>query len=307
MTSLTIAAPADATTNPDTGLREYEWRNRKLISVTSVQRAAGVPHPLHQWALSQVVSRAVGQADVLTGMLSRPRRPRERVPEKNRPKEAAAWLRAAATEERDRAAALGSAIHDAAAAGMIPGDIPDTLEVLKDGKVILVEGVTVRARLSQYIHWVQHSRVVIQAREFQVWNLSVGYAGSVDLLGDFPSGRRALVDLKTGDSVHMEHVVQLAAYRGCEFVGKAGVVDDATTALLRTVTDTGILHLADDHWEYLSLRSDTGAHRAFCGLLAYAQWARLWGGLDPLVAGRRDNRPVEPEIATAVAEEGVAA
>lgn len=288
--TLTITAPADAWTNPDTGLREYDWLGRRLISVTSVQRVAGVPHGLHQWAISQVVERAVGQSDVLTGMLNRPRRPRERVPEKNRPKEAAAWLRSAATEERDRAAALGSAVHDAAAAGLIPGDIPDVLEVTKDGRTIIVEGVTVRARLSQYIAWLQTSRIRILAREFQVFALGPGYAGSVDLLGSFPSGRTAIVDLKTGESAHVEHVIQLAAYRGAEFVGRGGVVDERGTALLRTVTDTGILHLADDHWEYLSLRSDTGAHRAFLGLLGYAQWLRTAGGLDGLVAGRRDNR-----------------
>lgn len=288
MTTLTIASPPDSRIR--SGIRTYAWQGRELPSVTSIQRMAGIPHQLHQWAISQVVDRAVGQHPTLDAMLSRERRPRERALESNRVSEASAWLRAAATEERDRAAAIGSAVHDSIANGVSPDDIPDELHTLKDGQPVTVDGVSVRGRIKQFLDWRRASGATVLAQEFQVFNLTAGYAGSGDLIVGFPSGRVALVDLKTGSGVFSDHAIQVRAYREGEFVGAGDVVDDATTTTLRMVTDLGILHLAEDHWEYLALRDDPESGEAFRGLLRFATWMAEHRSIETCVVGRKHNR-----------------
>jgi hypothetical protein len=300
MTTITISSPPNARTG-GSGLRTYTWQGRDLPSVTSVQKMAGLPHGLHQWAVSRVVDRATREVDTLTAMLTRERKPRERVLESNRIAEASRWLRSAATEERDMAAAVGSAVHDAAATGITPDSIPDVLDTIKDGKPVTVDGAAVRNRLEQFHDWLRVSGAEVLAQEFQVFNLTVGYGGQADLLVRFPSGRIALVDLKTGTSVYAEHVVQLRAYREAEFVGLNDEVDEDLTVLLMVSTDLGILHLAEDHWEYIALRDDVTAGDAFRGLHRFATWMAAHGDVEASVTGRRTNRacPVCGEALTA--------
>jgi len=100
----------------------------------------------------------------------------------------------------------------------------------------------------------------------------------------------ALIDLKTGTSVHAEHAVQLRAYREGEFVGRDDVVDEVLTALLHSATDLGVLHLAEDHWEYLALRDDPVSGEAFRGLLTFATWMAEHGDVETCVTARRTNR-----------------
>lgn len=287
--TITITAPANSKVDGD-GLRTYTWAGRQYPSVTSAFKKAGIPIALHNWAIAQVVTRAVGEAETLAAMLSRPRRPRERVLEKNREAEASKWLRSAATEERDRRAAIGSAVHDAIAAGLAPDAIPDVLETVKDGKPVIVDGVEVRSRVAQFLDWRASSGATILASEFQVFNLAAGYGGSGDLIVEFPSARRVLIDTKTGDSVFAEHVLQVVGYRNAEFSGRDDVVDPYVTGLLDGPLELGILHLSTDHWEYLQLRHDDEAWPAFLGALRYARWLAANPTVDGLVAGRRDNR-----------------
>lgn len=289
MTTITIASPPNSRINGD-GLRHYTWQGQLYPSVTTVQRMAGIPHGLHQWAISQVVKRATGEAETLNAMLTRERRKRERVLEANRIEEASRWLRKAATEERDRAAAVGSAVHDAVAVGLSPNDIPDVLETLKDGVPVTVDGIAVRRRVEQFHDWLRASRGAVLAQEFQVFNLSAGYGGSGDLMVGFAGGRVVLVDLKTGTSVFVEHVIQLRAYEESEFSGRDDVVDVGVTGLLRDITDRGVLHLAEDHWEYIGLRDSPEAGIAFRGLLTFASFMSQHPTLDGLVTGRRTNR-----------------
>jgi RecB family exonuclease len=287
--TITISSPPNARIGAS-GLRTYTWQGRELPSVTSVQKMAGLPHGLHQWAVSQVVDRAVTEIDKLTEMLNRERKPREKVLESNRIAEASRWLRSAGTEGRDMAAAVGSAVHDAAATGITPDTIPDVLDTLKDGKPVTVDGASVRKRLEQFHDWLRVSGAEVLAQEFQVFNLTVGYGGQADLLVRFPSGRIALVDLKTGKSVYADHVVQLRAYREAEFVGLNDEVDEDLTVLLMVSTDLGILHLAEDHWEYIALRDDEVAGEAFRGLHAFATWMAAHQNVETSVSGRRTNR-----------------
>jgi hypothetical protein len=256
--------PRNARTDPESGLRFYTWQGRELPSVTTIRRMAGIPHGLHQWTISQVILRAVSQHDELTAMLTRERRPRERVLEKNRMEEAGKWLRRAATEERDAAAALGTAVHDAAAEGLDP----DTVDP------------AVRPRLLQFRDWVATAKPWILGTEFQTWNLTEGYAGTADLLVRLLDGSVWLIDLKTGKSTFSEHLLQLMGYLMAEFVGADDVVDQRLTGLLRQVTGIAVLHLADDHWEFRPLEATPEAWAAQRGLLAFSMWLHAHPDID---------------------------
>ena len=183
--NITVSAggPKNATTDPETGLRYYEWRGRKLPSSTSLRRMAGLPFKLHQWAISKVVQRAVDENAILRTMLDRPKRPRERVRDKNVAKEAGKWLRSAATEERDAAAELGTLVHDYA---------------VRRTPLSMVDPVA-RPYLINFYDWMASSGVNIIATEKQVFNLTDGYAGTFDLLCEWPAtGDIGVIDLKTG-------------------------------------------------------------------------------------------------------------
>lgn len=217
-------------------------------SVTTLRRVAGIPHTLHQWTLTQVIERAVAVLPVAAAAMN----------SGTRLASLRTDLRRAAIEERDRKAALGTAVHDAAARGLLPEEAAPEL----------------RPYLRQYQDWLRASNARPLLQERQVWNLAVGYAGTFDLLAEFPDGSRWIVDLKTGSGTYPDHALQLTAYRWAEFVGLAGVVDEAASGLLKSVAGTAVLHLSPRKWEFVSVTSGAEAWRAFRGLCAFAEWTR---------------------------------
>jgi hypothetical protein len=208
------------------------------------------------WQVNQVIKRATLDVETLNAMLTREKKPREKVLEANRIEEASKWLRAAATEERDRSAALGTAVHDAAASGKRPDEVEEA----------------VRPRLHWYRDWLEVSGAEIIGAEFQCWSPSIGYAGTADLLCRFPSGAVHLVDIKTGGSVYAEYALQCMAYAMADFVGTNDVIDQALTDALHAHNGLGVLHLSDKGWEYVVLRRDEETWAAFRGLLTFATW-----------------------------------
>lgn len=266
MTTLTIqSGPRNARTDPDSGLRYYRWLANEYPSVTTVRRMAGLPHGLHQWAIGQVATYAVGHASEIAG----------RIAAAEDTDAAGAIirqeLRKAATAERDAAARLGTAVHDAAALGKALEDVPPEL----------------RPRLRQYQDWLRASGAEILGAEFQCWNPTVGYAGTADLLVRLRDGAVWLVDLKTGKGVYGEHSLQLMAYLMAEFVGSDDVVDDRLTALLKEAVGMAVLHLSDTGWEFRALRPDSGTWDAFRGLLQFAVWMAGHDKADSVTVAKR--------------------
>lgn len=263
--------PRDAHTDEESGLRFYNWRGVDYPSVTSIRRMAGLPHRLHQWTISQVVKRATEDFDTLTAMMTRERRPRERydpgIQKRKRIKEASKWLRAAATEKRDQSAARGTAIHDAATKGLDPDTVDPEL----------------RPSLIRFYDWLESSGAEIIAVEQQVWNLSLGYAGTFDILCMI-DGRVWVVDLKTGNGTYVDHVLQLIGYAMAEFVGTHGMVDPVLTSVLHHATGMALLHLTDDepaHWEPIKVTPDI--FEAFKGLLTYAKFVHQFADIEQLI------------------------
>jgi hypothetical protein len=272
MTSITLTSgPKNAHTDPETGLRYYDWRGQKLPSTTSLRRMAGVPFTLHQWALSRVIERAVEEHTLLETMMSRPNRPRERVRDKNVRKEASRWLRSAATEERDAAAELGTLVHDLAVARVALQNVADP---------------DARPYLGNFYDWLDVSGVHIIATEQQVFAPTLGYAGTFDILGEFPNGDIGVIDLKTGKGTWPEHALQLVSYALAEFVGKDDVIDVALTDALHQANTMALLHLQADGWEYQRIPADAKMFEAFRGLIDFA----VWMAKHPTLAGLVDDQ-----------------
>jgi len=263
------SGPRNAKTDPETGLRYYEWKGRALPSVSSLRRMAGLSFQLHQWTISRVVDRAVNEVDILNTMLSRPARPRERVRDKNVKLEARRWLRSAATEERDSAAELGTAVHTAAMANV----------------AIIDADEDVRPYLHQYRNWLHDSGVTVLACERQVFNLDIGYAGSFDLLVRFPNGQVYVVDIKTSRGTYTDHALQIVGYALAEFVGEDDVVDPTLTDLLLNAEGMALLHLTADGWTFQRVKVTPALYGAFKGLLTFATFMFANQSIDGLLDG----------------------
>jgi hypothetical protein len=255
--------PRNAVTDAKSGLRYYTWQGQRLVSVTSARRSAGIPHNLHQWAISQVVAAALENWTELTAML--------RSDDPAAPTLVRSRLRAGATAERDRKAALGTAVHDAAATGVSLADAP----------------AEVAPFLRQYLDWLEKSKAEVLLAERQVWNLTLGYAGTFDLVARFPDGSTWIIDLKTGAGIYPDHAQQLMAYLMAEFVGNDDVVDEDATRVMRSVTGLAVLHLAAKSWEFVSIRPDAEMWRAFRGLLAYGSWMAEHSDIRSVTLGSR--------------------
>jgi hypothetical protein len=241
--------PRNARTDRGSGMRFYTWNGVEYPSVTTLRRMAGISFPLHQWAISQVVNRAVDSISDQNRMLST-----------NDPlvvQAAKTWLRLAADEERDRAASLGKRVHSAASEGKPLGKVdPDVVPYLR-----------------QYQNWLDETGFKVLRSESQCFNLSKGYAGSFDLLGIDKDGDIHVVDLKTGKNTYPEHALQVTAYSLAEFVGEDDVIDTDATAWLRAANSMSLLHVRPEGWEWQRIDIDRYMVVAFNGLLAFAKWA----------------------------------
>jgi len=250
--------PRNARTD-QSGLRFYTWQGVEYPSVTTIRRMAGLSFPLHQWAITQVVNRSVDHVSDLNRMLT-----------SNDPlvtTAAKTWLRQAADEERDRAASLGKRVHKAVEEGKNLGQVDkDVVPYMK-----------------HYANWLATTGFKTLRSEAQVYNLSKGYAGSFDLLGEDKRKDIHIVDLKTGKNTYPEHALQATAYSLGEFVGADDVVDVEATDLLRRVTSISLLHLTPTGWQWQHIDIDRYMVVAFNGLLAFAKWAHAHPKMDELL------------------------
>jgi hypothetical protein len=278
VTSITVG-PVNARTDPETGLRFYVWQGVEYPSVTSLRRMAGLPFNLHQWTLSRVIERAVTEFSVMETMMKRPARARERVRDKNVVKEVSRWLRSAATEERDAAAELGTAVHDAAT----------------KRQPVATASPDVAPFLAQFYDWLDVSKATILTVERQIWNTTVGYAGTFDLLVQLPSGEVIVVDIKTGRGIYPEHALQIIAYSLAEFVGENDVVDPVMTGHLLGASGMALLHLSEANWTWARVQPNPSMYEAFRGLLAFGRWMFANQDLAPLLSVERSGSAMLPK------------
>jgi len=265
MTLTVTVGPRNAYTDPESGLRFYRWQGRDLPSVTSVRRMAGLPFGLHHWTVGQVIDAAVrGAGD----------HARRLIEDDGAEQVIRHELRAAGTAERDRAAALGTAVHDAISTGADLDSLPEDQ----------------RLRARQFQAWLAASGAEVLASEFQVFNLTEGYAGTVDALVRLRDGRIWLVDYKTSKGLYSDHALQVIAYAHAEFAGENDEVNVPLSELLGMAWGLALLHLTETGWEFVQVRYDEETWNAFRGLLKFAMWSHCHQNAASFTVARREGQ-----------------
>lgn len=265
-------SPKNATTNEESGLRTYRWQGRDLDSVTSLRKLCGMPYTLHNWSESQIIDVAVSRyGDLRREVMADPDAARK-------------WLRREANAKRDRARDLGIRTHEAAAAA--PGTPVDS---------------DVEPFLNQYLHFLDHTKVNVLLSERQVFNLTLGYAGTLDLVLEEPiTKRRVVTDIKTGDGgLWADYALQLYGYALGEFIGQDDVVDPEATDILHSCVSIAVLKLRPEGWEWVEVRLEKVEAQAFRALVTLSQFLKALPNLEPLVLRRETgSRPSSAPAST---------
>lgn len=215
---------------------------QKLDGVTSLIRE-GVPKPaLVEWAAKTVAAAAVERWDELADM-----------PDEMR----VAALSVAHRAQRSAAATKGTDIHRLAEK-LVAGlevDVPDEL----------------MSHVSSAVAFMDDWQISPLATETVVYNLTHGYAGTLDMIATTPwvPGGVVLIDWKTGAGIYDETALQLAAYRWAEFY----IGSDKTDRLMAEfkVSETWAVHLRDDGYSVYPMASDPDVFRIFLDAVAMAR------------------------------------
>lgn len=247
-----MTAPRNATTARG-GKRFYTWRDSNYWSVTTIL-SGGVPKPaLLPWGIKAVATGAVTKRDVLGAMLAECKTPDvcARGVFCEACDQTVRWLKSTPYAQRDRAANLGSLVHDAAEAHALRRPYPTWDE-------------QVRPYMEGFVSFLDDFAPVFTATEASVYNRSERYAGTLDAIVDLQlplhsEPGRYILDTKSGKGIYPEIGLQLAAYRFAEFIG----LPDGSEAAMPTVDGALGLHLTPEGYRLIEVRADEEIFRAF--------------------------------------------
>lgn len=233
----------------------YKDANGVKVPGVTTLLSKGLPKPaLVNWAARTAAEYAVDNWDELsTAPIS------ERLEQ----------IRNAPNASKNAAALRGTKLHDAAQQLQEQGVVDVDPEQLP-----LVES---------YLKFCQDWDLRAEHVESAVYNVTHGYAGTLDLIATLCDGRRWLLDLKTSKGVYGDMALQQAAYRFAEFL------DDDDTGHIRMphVDAVGIVHVRADGADLVPLTAGKEEFRAF---LYVAQVAATSDRLKELV-----HPPLTPE------------
>ena len=217
--------------------RKYTFRGEAYPSVTTVLKLGRPKEWLGAWAAKMVAEAAVDGTD---DWLAWDR------------DEAIKYLKGSPWRKRDAAADAGTLRHD-------------TLEAIAHEQDIPLD-----APGREYLEaWRDAYRPLITESECQVINLTVGYAGSLDLIAEV-YGRRLLIDLKTSKlydgqgrpkNVDRDWCLQLAAYRYAEHI-----FEDDRIWSMPEVEGAAILWMPSDApeaWKFIEVPAGSEEWSAF--------------------------------------------
>lgn len=209
--------------------RLYTWATgEKFWSVTTII-GGGLPKPaLLPWGIKSVAEAAVAKRKTLTAMTIECETEGKCSPGNwcSSCDAAVRWLKSAPYQQRDKAADLGTRIHEAAEAYKLGRPMPEWAE-------------DIRPYMEQYVRWLVAHEPTFEATEATVYSRTERYAGTLDAIVTLADGRRLLIDYKSGKDVYPEVAIQLAAYRHAEFIG----MPDNTERPVPEVDGCAVLHL----------------------------------------------------------------
>lgn len=242
-----MTSPRNATTSKS-GTRFYSWRNEKYWSVTTIL-SGGLPKPaLLPWGIKSVAEGAVTKRAVLLEMLGACTTPKDCAKGEFCEEciQTIKWLKSTPYAHRDKAADLGTFVHEAAEAYVLKKPFPKW-------------PVLVAPRMQAFEQFLKDYEPAYEQTEASVYNRTEHYAGTLDAIATI-AGRRLLLDTKTGKGVYPEVGLQLAAYRHAEFIG----LPDGSEAPMPAVDGAAVLHLPESGgYQLLEVRADLEVFTAF--------------------------------------------
>lgn len=242
-----MAGPRNATTGKG-GKRFYSWRNESYWSVTTIL-SGGLPKPaLLPWGIKSVAEGAVANRAVLEQMFESCTTPKECSGGSfcDACNQTVQWLKSRPYAHRDKAADLGTFVHDAAEAYVLRKPFP-------------AWPLNVKPRMDAFVQFLDDYSPAYEATEASVYNRSEKYAGTLDAIATI-GGRKLLLDTKTGKGVYPEVGLQLAAYRHAEFIG----LPNGDEGPMPAVDGAAVLHLPESGgYELLEVRADAEVFTAF--------------------------------------------
>jgi hypothetical protein len=249
--------------------RLYQWDKKEVPGVTSV--VGTLPKPFLQYWAAKVVAEEAVAVDM------------DALLRKRGPDGAIKYLKGTPNRDRDRAADMGSAVHD-------------TLEHLALGEAFDVpeEQQGFISGYDQFCERFSPTWIKLEETVYGESPAGHGYAGSFDAITEI-SGENWLIDFKTTRSgVHPEVALQLAAYANA----KSLIHPDGSTSEIPRIDRFGVLWLRPTEWSFVELnvtQSETDKMwETFCSLLDVWQWVN--GGSKkalgaPLSSGAAAPRP----------------
>lgn len=226
-----MTSPKNATTTKSG--RTYTWGDESFTSVTTLLGALSKP-ALVNWAAKTVAEYAVAHMAEIHALA------------KADPDGAVRALKGSPWQQRDKAADLGTYVHDQIEArilGQTPAAPPDEVAL----------------RVGYFDDFCRDYQPVFEASEATVYSRDAKYAGTLDSIAMI-GGERFIIDVKTTKSgVYPEHALQLAAYAHAEFIG----APDGTEVSLPQIDAGAVLWISPTGYQFVRVRIDTAIYDAF--------------------------------------------
>lgn len=233
------------------GARWYDWKGERFWSVTTILSGGLPKRALIYWSANQVAEFACDHVDEVKALIDSDDRD-------------AAYdlLKRSPWRKRDKAADVGTAIHEAIEAHVLGKPAPEW-------------PLPLRPRMQAFERFLAEYEPAfvptpatgsdgegagILLAEAPVFNRTQKYAGTLDGMVEI-GGRTLVLDVKTSaKGIYPEIGMQLAAYRFAEFVG---LPDGSEQAMPRT--DGAVaLHLPEDgSYELREIQADEETFRSF--------------------------------------------
>lgn len=240
-----MSKPPLAVETPGGRMYVHPKKNQQVYSVTTILKG-GIPKDLAKWSGKCSAQYVMDDWDEIKMMMDH-----------GQEVEAFTLISTAHERVRDRAANKGDVVHDSAEAlaqGKDDGKSPGHMAQLRD--------------------FLETSGLTPIYTELTVWNEIQGYAGTFDLLARDEQGDHYLIDYKTGNNVHPEHMVQLEALGRCQKI----VWPDGSEEDLPHIDVIGVLHLRPKSWGWYPNYDLEAADRNWLCFLAakdVSEWRRF--------------------------------
>lgn len=111
-------------------------------------------------------------------------------------------------DSRDKAAELGTFVHDMVERYIKGGDPHDGIDSLTDD-----DRKAVMSAFEAFTEWFESNKFRVIGQEMQLTSKAYLYGGTPDAIALDAKGRLCLLDWKTSDGVYQDYLLQLGAYR----------------------------------------------------------------------------------------------